>query len=601
MKPRAIRTVLLILVLLLANRSSAGYSALASGLPAAPLQPSAPAGTSILVNTTTDELNGDGDCSLREAIRAANTNLAVDACAAGSASSADKITLQGAATYTLSIAGADDTAAAGDLDIADDLTIQGSGAIVQAGTTTANGIDRVFHILAGQTVRMFDLTIRHGRLNLFGGGIEVAGALTLEDCTVTSNTSTGNSGGGIHQSAGGSLTLIGTTVSSNTASTLGGGLNLSGSVATLVNSTITNNHATNDRGGGIRIGPAAIVTLITSTVSNNDSGDNGGGIFNEGSLTLAGSTVHTNQAGVPGGAISEAGGGIYNQDSLTIKHSTIRNNNADDGAGITNDNGVMTILNSTINNNTAISAGGIRNNNASFAYLVNTTVSSNTASAGAGGIANNATLELSNVTIAFNTADSDNNDFGDGGGLSNAGTTTVRNSLIGENIDATTSGTIFPDCSGGFTSAGYNLIESTTGCVISGNTTGNITGTDPNLAVLAGNGGRTQTNSFPDSSPPEDAGNPGGCVDHNGDPIPADQRDGARLSTCDQGSYEFFPCLMVGDVNDDGDVDNDDFNLIGAAWAGRLAYNPALDLVVDGLITVADLQAVAFVFGTSCN
>ena len=34
----------------------------------------------IVVNTTADELNSDGDCSLREAIQAANTNSTVDQC-----------------------------------------------------------------------------------------------------------------------------------------------------------------------------------------------------------------------------------------------------------------------------------------------------------------------------------------------------------------------------------------------------------------------------------------------------------------------------------------------------------------------------------------
>src|SRR4030065_1390876 len=37
----------------------------------------------ILVNTLKDELNTDGDCSLREAIEAANTNTSVDACGTG--------------------------------------------------------------------------------------------------------------------------------------------------------------------------------------------------------------------------------------------------------------------------------------------------------------------------------------------------------------------------------------------------------------------------------------------------------------------------------------------------------------------------------------
>ena len=38
----------------------------------------------ITVNTTDDELNSDGDCSLREAIQAANTNTGVDACTVSS-------------------------------------------------------------------------------------------------------------------------------------------------------------------------------------------------------------------------------------------------------------------------------------------------------------------------------------------------------------------------------------------------------------------------------------------------------------------------------------------------------------------------------------
>ena len=170
----------------------------------------------------------------------------------------------------------------------------------------------------------------------------------------------------------------------------------------------------------------------------------------------------------------------------------------------------------------------MRNSNAGTAVLINSTVSSNSASAGAGGIANGSAgvLQLSNVTVAFNTADSDANNAGDGGGLANSATAIVRNSLIGENVDASTSGTIFPDCSGGFTSDGYNLIENTTGCAIGGNTTGNITGIDPNLAALASNGGRTQTNAFPTGAPPFNAGNPGGCVDNTGAAVIADQRDG---------------------------------------------------------------------------
>ncbi|NIM52595.1 MAG: CSLREA domain-containing protein, partial [Gemmatimonadales bacterium] len=96
----------------------------------------------ITVNTTDDELNADGDCSLREAITAANTDAVVDTCTAGSGT--DTITVP-AGTYTLSIAGTgEDAAATGDLDVTDDLTINGAGAdstIIDGG-----GIDRVLHV-----------------------------------------------------------------------------------------------------------------------------------------------------------------------------------------------------------------------------------------------------------------------------------------------------------------------------------------------------------------------------------------------------------------------------------------------------------------------
>ena len=49
--------------------------------------------TSIEVTTLADELNIDGDCSLREAIAAANTNTNVDACLAGQTLT-DTITFQ---------------------------------------------------------------------------------------------------------------------------------------------------------------------------------------------------------------------------------------------------------------------------------------------------------------------------------------------------------------------------------------------------------------------------------------------------------------------------------------------------------------------------
>src|SRR5687767_471172 len=75
----------------------------------------------ITVTTTTDVINStDGLCSLREAIRAANTNLpsggAGGECPAGESANTDFIFLTGGQTYSLTIPGSsEDAALTGDL------------------------------------------------------------------------------------------------------------------------------------------------------------------------------------------------------------------------------------------------------------------------------------------------------------------------------------------------------------------------------------------------------------------------------------------------------------------------------------------------------
>src|SRR4051794_1186312 len=80
-----------------------------------------------------------GGCSLREAILDANGFIG------------DDTIVLPAATITLSIAGQqEDASATGDLDITSNITISGAGAestFIRAGTTTANGIDRVIQIV----------------------------------------------------------------------------------------------------------------------------------------------------------------------------------------------------------------------------------------------------------------------------------------------------------------------------------------------------------------------------------------------------------------------------------------------------------------------
>lgn len=175
-------------------------------LPAAFMPQSPVYAATITVDTTDDELNGDTDCSLREAIQAANTNAAVSGCDAGSAAVVDVIQVP-AGTYTLDLTGpGDDANAQGDLDILQSVTINGAGSgvtIIENGYGVAGTLgdgDRHIHIdpnfsVGGVNVIITDITFRNGDLGttgslyIGGGSIykEGNGTLAIEDSVFTAN------------------------------------------------------------------------------------------------------------------------------------------------------------------------------------------------------------------------------------------------------------------------------------------------------------------------------------------------------------------------------------------------------------------------------
>ncbi|MEJ2330883.1 MAG: CSLREA domain-containing protein [Gammaproteobacteria bacterium] len=74
----------------------------------------------IAVDTTVDDITVNGNCTLREAIEAANSDSAVDACPAGNGK--DTILLP-AGVYSLTLSGNDeDSNNSGDLDLRSDLS-----------------------------------------------------------------------------------------------------------------------------------------------------------------------------------------------------------------------------------------------------------------------------------------------------------------------------------------------------------------------------------------------------------------------------------------------------------------------------------------------
>lgn len=476
---------------------------------------------SFTVTKTADTNDGvcDSDCSLREAIRAANA-----------APGADIITLPGG-LYTLTRSGADNVGAVGDLDITGPVTIQGAG----AGVTVINGnsLDRVFDIFGAQ-VTISGLTIRNGMTTSPGGGINLNASttLTLTASTVISNSA--SSGGGVYNGGGtlvisdsvigesgvgnranangggvagvsGNTTILNTSLISNTAAnnagglyasggatTLthvsiignattstqggGGGLSVSGGTLTLVNSTVNDNRtAGTSGGGGLRDSSGVIVSLSNSTLAGNrtlTSGANGGGIaHNSGTLNVVNSHIGLSGQGNTS-ALNGGGLQITANTVVTLTNSHIISNTAfDDGGGFDNDGGRVRVVGTTISGNTVTGVGdggAFRSDNNGTVTVITSTLTLNRADHG-GGIRNfNAALTVLSSTISLNTAEA-----GNGGGLnvdgaSGAGTVTITASSLYSN---TASGN-----GGGIYSGGAGIVLTVENSTISGNRTTNGSG-----------------------------------------------------------------------------------------------------------------------------
>lgn len=277
----------------------------------------------ITVNTIADENGAGADCSLREAVQAANTDAAFGGCAAGAG--ADTI------QFDAGVFGSAQTIdlGAGELAIITDITITGTGAKLLT----------VRNALAGNRVFRVD---------------GPNGALTLQNATVTGGSSSGD-GGGIFSS--GTLNLTNAHITGNTTGGFGGGIAISGGSVNISGSTISNNTSNGGAGGSSAGGGIdnfqGTLTIANSTISGNIRTDgsgasNGGGIFSTSapSVTIMNSTITDNQV-VPGsGAGGVAEGGLA---TITVRNTIIaanRNNGGDpDVAGAFTSNGYNLIGN----------------------------------------------------------------------------------------------------------------------------------------------------------------------------------------------------------------------------------------------------------------
>jgi len=356
--------------------------------------PGSAAARTIAVTTIADASNADEACSLREAVDAANGDIATGGCPAGEG--ADEITL-GAFTYSLELPGnADaDANAGGDLDLTSAITIRGVGAAV----TSIDGtlIDRVLDVATGAIVTVQDVTITRGRaragtdglsdqagngLDNFGtsggpgaagGGIRSAGTLTVTSSTISGNAAGNGGDGGDSHAFGGFLGSGGGNASGGSGGSGGaGGAVASSGALTITNSRIIGNSAGSGgdggdaiagsgaagssgaggnggsassgsgaiggSGGGISASGSAPVVITGTVIRSNTTGAGGsGGVATAGNGGNGGSGPGSTPGGAAGGAFADfngaggSGGGISTSAPLTLTDATVAENTGSNG------------------------------------------------------------------------------------------------------------------------------------------------------------------------------------------------------------------------------------------------------------------------------
>jgi parallel beta-helix repeat protein len=416
---------------------------------------------SLIVTTASDVVDPlDGQTSLREAIAYAATLTGPQTITFSDTTAGGAVNFHSGSTNTI-------TLSVTNLTINSDLTIVGPGANVLS--INGNNAVQNFLVASNRTAEISGLTIRGGRSDDAGGGIQNHGALTVRNCTLTGNYAV-HSGGGIHNHSEGTLTVLNSSISGNNATGQAGGIRNLGTLTmqnstvhgnttgtyggirnegamTVFDSTISGNHASG-LGGGIR--NDGTLTVQNSAIINNSVSGGGAGIRNHGTLTVQDSTVHGNNGGglrnegtltvlnstISSNAMGSASvGGIHNLSTLTLKDSVIHGNSG----GLRNE-GAMTVSDSTISGNTAhFDGGGIYNLAGSTGTVRNCTFIGNSADRG-GGIRNNGTLTVDNCTFSGNRAL-----YNDGGGFYNGGSLAVHNSTISSNTTSQSGGGFFND------------------------------------------------------------------------------------------------------------------------------------------------------------
>jgi CSLREA domain-containing protein len=458
----------------------------------------------------TDDGSCDADCSLREAIGAAAPN--------GSIEFASGLT----GTITLGST----------LTISKNVNINGPSA--KGITISGNKAVRVFYVDPDVHFTIKNLTVTRGYIK----GAQGSDSGLCEHGEIGGTAE----GGGLYNNRG-VVTIINSTFSDNRAIGGTGGSPLFPSLECTIPElgTIRSLYGRGGVGKGGAIFSSGTLSLLDSSLWDNQAiggtgarprgpGGHGAGgaLYATGKVFVYNSTFSNNEArgmGAIYGSGDGLGGALYAMDTVFLVNSTFSGNNAKGGAGG---------INSSFIGGSPQVGGGLDGGNgyggaiycAHDTWAGNCTFANNAAKAGMPGfgfqgnsaaVGSGGAIYRPGTFVSKNTLE-----------VNRSGAVTVKNTLIANSSSG-------GNCDGEINSEGYNLDSDGT-CGLKA--AGDISKVNPGIGSLKSNGGATFTHALLQGSPAINAGNPAGCMDHDGVAIATDQRGRNRSGRCDIGAFE---------------------------------------------------------------
>lgn len=515
------------------------------------LGPAAAEAAFIRVTDFVDDFDdNNGTCTLREALRSANSNApdGVDLCQRGLATQIDQVILPpGTHVIDLSQGGSEDLAVTGDLDVLDRVVIRGTSAEFTTIEVVGGAVDRLFDVHAVGPVVIENVTLRGGSEDDGGVILNRQGAeLSLDRVEVEGGLAI--RGAGVYNE--GDLTISRSRIAGN---------------QTVFDSQVAS------RGAGVASdGAGSQLAIVDSEISSNTALDEGGGVWDRGG-TL---TIHRSRFV---GNTAQRGGGLFiENEGFELDYVLVSGNGAEQGGGVYL-NAPGEIQHSALLDNSASVAGGGLFDDAG-GFLRFSTVAENAAPQGAGVFAVSSQTLLDSDTISANLGD----------GVYNLSGVFFENSLLAANPGG--------NCTGAAPAFGALNLEDVDTCgFVSSAGAPNFPNTDPLLGPLGDHGGPTPTFPLLPGSPAIDAVsseirmNCQQMLDQRGHPRgrPRTQNaGGGDVFLCDIGAFEATQPFVVDSLADGADADPADDLCLTATGTCTLRAAVQQANAADGLFEI---------------